>query len=483
MVETVKIGNICIPKETYLSMKAAFAQKVGYKPSQGQWEMHNSIDRYRICCAGARFGKSMAGGFEAAFHAAAFADFRVWIVAPVYELAEKEFSWAMEFLSRYEIRPGISLAKMGRLSRPFKGSCSIKFDWLSFITTKSTDNPDSLLGEELDMLVLGEAGRIPKKVYNRELRARIGPREGQIFAASTAAGNVGLFSELLAKGLLNTPGWHTWMFSTIDNPTFSLDEFEEAKKLLDKDTFAEQYEGKLVSRKGLVFSDFDPQIHTVNPKEIKLANNLISIALQPGGQNPTVVLFISYDPTRGQVIVLDEIYDTSTPIGDTLDKAKEYVKGKRVNQGIFTDATNKAILLSLEKKGLRTVINQDEQKISRMHVMAGRAQIVRSMLKPINGKPRFVISSKCVNLLEEFEKCSWPEKPKEEDCKLLSEVPQPKYFQGIQALSHIFGSLYGKVLLNQNLKSVETKGSEKKRLVTTNTKDNRFSDVFLENLK
>ena len=135
-----------------------------------------------------RFGKSMAGGFEAAFHVAAFADFRVWIVAPIYDLSDKEFDWALDFLGRYEVKPGISLLRMCRLSSPVKGSRAVETPWGSFIKTKSTDNPDSLLGDELDLMILGEAGRIPKTVWERELRARLGPREGMVFAASTAAG-------------------------------------------------------------------------------------------------------------------------------------------------------------------------------------------------------------------------------------------------------------------------------------------------------
>ena len=428
-----------IDKKKYLTMKAMFAKRVGYKPSEGQYKVHTSLARNRCCCAGARFGKSMAGGFEAAFHVAAFADFRVWIVAPIYDLSDKEFDWALDFLGRYEVKPGISLLRLCRLSSPVKGSRAVETPWGSFIKTKSTDNPDSLLGDELDLMILGEAGRIPKTVWERELRARLGPREGMVFAASTAAGDTGLFAEFLEEGRKGTPDWETWELSTIDNPTFSLVEYEVAKRQLDPDVFAEQYEGKLISRRGLVFK-FDETKHVIPdsqiPQEVRILNTAVSV--QPGGQNPSVAVFMTYNPTQNLYYVLDEIYDEETIFTDTVDKIKVKMAGKNLIGGIITDWANREAQTKLEKAGLAVVVNDTERKLGRNPALAARTQTMQSILKIIDGMPRIVISDKCIRLIEDFKKCKWPDSPREEADRLVSEIPLLKYFQGPQALAHIF---------------------------------------------
>ena len=38
--------------------KAAVFQALGYKPTEGQWEFHNSDARFKIAVCGRRYGKS-----------------------------------------------------------------------------------------------------------------------------------------------------------------------------------------------------------------------------------------------------------------------------------------------------------------------------------------------------------------------------------------------------------------------------------------
>lgn len=198
--------NICrtIPQEQLISLKAAFAARCGYCPSEGQAQIHQSTKRFRVCVAGARFGKSMAEGFEIAFHLQ-FPNFRAWIVAPVYNLADKEFDWVMHFLAAYKRDDGRSLYEIGKICDPNKGPRNFSTPWGSFVETKSTENPEQLLGEELDLIAFGEGAYIPRKVWENQLRARIGPREGQLLAFSTGNSDSGLFSDFVANGFSDDP--------------------------------------------------------------------------------------------------------------------------------------------------------------------------------------------------------------------------------------------------------------------------------------
>jgi len=171
--------------------KSAFFGIIGYHPHERQASIHSSGSRFRVVAAGARSGKSMAAGVEIAYEL--FKPNRhIWCVATQYELAEKEFDWAVQFLDRGKIK-GVKLLDLCRCTMSRKGSKSLETPWGSWARTKSAEKPTSLLGDELDFLVLCEASQIPTVVWERYLRPRIGPRNGKVLACSTPNADAGLF--------------------------------------------------------------------------------------------------------------------------------------------------------------------------------------------------------------------------------------------------------------------------------------------------
>ena len=218
--------------------KETFFKKIGYEPSPMQAQVHFSDARFRVLAAGARAGKSMLAGAEAAY-TFMFPNKNIWICGTQYELAEKEFVWVVDFLNRFKYRgsPLLSFCSVGMGQR---GSKEIVSPWGSFIRTKSTEKPQLLLGEELDLLILSEASQIAKKPYERMLRPRLGPRKGGLLAISTPNADSGLFSELYAQAKdADDPEWKCWQASTLANPYFSKEEYEVARKELPPDVFKE----------------------------------------------------------------------------------------------------------------------------------------------------------------------------------------------------------------------------------------------------
>lgn len=430
-------------------MKASFAKRVGYTPSAGQALVHSSNKRFRVVVAGARFGKSMAGGFEASFHLL-FPDFRIWCVAPVYELADKEFNWCLEFLARYKAPDGRSIFDYGKLADPSKGSRTFSLPWGSFIKTKSTENADSLLGEELDMIVFGEASCVPREPWERKLRARIGPRDGMVLAFSTGAGDNGLFAEFVENGLSEDEEtrkyWQTWQFKTIDNPTFSTEEWERAKAELDPDVFSEQYEGKLVSRRGLVFRFTENHILKTLPKDSE--NLPILASIQPGYKNPCSVVFLMYDFQEKTYIVYDELYLKETLLSDIATQIRAKTAGRRF-LGCLSDYWQPDAIREIEKTGLGVSVNDEERKVGRVQGTIMRVRTLQNVLRiRENGNSRLKIFHKCENTINDFQKCKWPDKPKEESDKLEAEIPLPKFFQSPQATSHAIAFLEASAGIN-----------------------------------
>lgn len=433
------ISRLDFTAEQIGQMKMNFASQVQYTPSPGQAEVHLSTKRYRIVLAGARFGKSMLAGFEAAFYPSTFVDCRVWLVGPSYELAEREFNWTVEFLSRYKMpKTQGRLIERCQMSSPTRGKRKIQFLWGSFIETRSTDSMESLLGEELDLIVLCEAACIPREAWERYLRARIGPRKGLLLAPSTGAGDTNIFAEFVQNGLADTPemkDWKTWLFSTIDNPTFDRNEYYQAKKELAPEVFREQYEGKLVSRRGLVFRFQNAHIEQKLPEDIMYWPVVASI--QPGYKNPCAVVFIAYKAATQEYLVIDEICLQETLMSEIAPRILAKTKGRRF-LGIFSDYWQKDGLEEMARCGLAIKTNEEEKKIGRQPSIIARVRAVQNVLKYEEDiPPRFKIYRECVNTIDGFQKCKWPDRPKEEADRLESELPLPKFFQFPQAISHV----------------------------------------------
>lgn len=434
------ISRLDFTPEQILDMKANFANKIGFQPSPGQYQVICSDKRFRILMAGSRYGKSMVGGVEPAFYTHIFSDFRVWLVGPTYDLAEKEFNWITEFISRYPMPNGGRLIDRCQISSPTRGKRRILFEWGSFIETRSTENMKSLLGEELDMIVLCEASCIPREAWERYLRARIGPRKGMLLATSTGAGDTNLFAEFVKNGLTETEEfrqWKTWQFTTLDNPVFDHEEYEQARKELAPEVFSEQYEGKLVSRRGLVFRFQNAHIAQKLPDDID--DLPIAVSIQPGYKNPCAVVFVAYRHKTREFLVIDELCFQETLTPDIVNRIREKLQGKRLlGQCVFSDVWLKDSIEEMGRYGLKIKTNDDEKKIGRQQSMISRVRAVQNILAFSEDIPlRFKIYRDCVHTIGDFQKCKWPDKPKEEADKLEAEFPLPKFFQFPQAIAHI----------------------------------------------
>ena len=136
-----------------------------YEPHEGQRQFHDSTKRFRILACGSRWGKSKAVAMEALWDIFKDSNRRGWIVAPTYELAAKVFRYVIESMTA---RPETSNLILRHSDREMFLQTKI----LSELKGKSADNPDSLLGEALDFVIVDEAPSISREVWEIYLQPR-----------------------------------------------------------------------------------------------------------------------------------------------------------------------------------------------------------------------------------------------------------------------------------------------------------------------
>lgn len=421
-----------------LGCKLRFFEKIGYRPSIGQYEVHKDTSRYRVIVAGSRYGKSMFAGAESAFQLM-LPESMTWYVGPTYQLAEKEFLHCLKFLSKFKIN-GRRLIDMMRPSIPERGSRKIRTPWGSLAQTMSTEKKSQLLGEELDLAILCEAGQIPRSAWNQYLRQRLGSRIGGAIIPSTGSNDLGLFADMVEWGKSKNPKyfeWKSWEFSTKDNPTFSMKEWRQAKKELDPVIFAEQYEGKLVSRRGKVFPQFsDKNIFMSYPQGFEDWPVIRVIHHEKNSfQNPFVCLWIAIEPKIRNFWVYKEYYKKQIVPMDACQIVKEESSGRRIITTI-TDYYNPTLQDTL-RRNLGAVQVNPEKKYNRKHSVVRRIQIMQLDIQANEGIPRIKIhKEKCKNTLEDCRRARFPDARKEEAEMAEAEMPTTKYMSSPQAISY-----------------------------------------------
>lgn len=414
--------------------------RCGYTPHEKQAGIHESPERFRIVAAGARAGKSMLAGAEVAATLLKPGK-RIWIVAAQYELADKEFDWALQFLSMAPWSDGRKLIDLARVTSAAHGSRIISFPWGSWVKTKSCEKPTSLLGEEIDLMVLGEASQIPRDSWARYLRARLGSRRGRLLATSTPNSDSGLFMEFFENGLKNEgdyADWKSWQFSTLDNPTFPREEWTKLEKELATDVFREQCRGEFVSRRGKVFKEFD-KVHLADSLPAGAEHWTIVRGVQRGFANPAVCLWIALETDAKQRIcgywVVDELYELEMLPKDFCGKIIEKSKGKRI-LATMGNYWEQEVIAEFSRYGVPCQAN-DEKKLNKNVALIKRIQAIQNVMKiHPDGRTRFHVLKSCKHTIEELDKLKWPDRQKEEAERAEIEIPLSKYLPIPSALSY-----------------------------------------------
>ena len=152
---------------------------------QAQKKVAESEARWKILCAGRRFGKTRLG-VQLCIQTA-LAGGRAWWVAPTFSIAR--VGWRALESAAYsfpkEIEPKISIANM-----------EVLFPNGGFIACKSADNPQRLRGEGLDFIVIDEAAFVKPEVWQEVLRPTLTERKGSALFISTPLGIGNWFYDL-----------------------------------------------------------------------------------------------------------------------------------------------------------------------------------------------------------------------------------------------------------------------------------------------
>lgn len=218
-------------------------------PKQQQVQQEFRDHRFGVLVAGRRWRKTSLGVLLCLDVASQGG--RAWWLAPIYEQAM--IGWRMMTpLARQIIASGVALEIR-------EGDHSINFPNGGVIRVRSTDNPDSLRGEGLDLAVCDEAAMMKETVWTEALRPALSDRQGKALFISTPKGRNWFWR--LYSDAETRDGWARWQFPSWTNPGLARPEIDQARQELPSRVFQQEYAAEFLDDVGAVFRNVDGCIH------------------------------------------------------------------------------------------------------------------------------------------------------------------------------------------------------------------------------
>ena len=386
---------------------------MGYKPHLGQRKLHfpdKKTARFFVMVCGRRFGKTTASAMEATYYASQ-PNKKIWLVGLSYDKADLMFR---------EVWQKMVVGRANDIERASEKERYIKFKWGTTVEAKSADNPDSLVGEGLDLLIMDEVAKMKRKIWDMYLSPTLSDRKGKGIFITTPEG----FNWIYDLFLLGKQDdlWESHQAPTWDNdvvfPDGKRDQFLiERKRNMSKELYEQEYGAMFTSFEGRVY----PFDRSLDMGEFPYNPNFPTFcSIDFGFRMPAALWFQTY-MVGGvpHINVIDEIVHKQNIKTDEfieMIKSKRYAVREYYGDPAGMQAQGQSGLGDIEifrRNGVHVKSVRD--KVSR-NIASGITH-VRGFIENAQGQ-RFVhIDRKCMGLAEDLENYRYPESGEGKDLK------------------------------------------------------------------
>lgn len=205
--------------------------------------LHSSQDRartdparFKVLACGRRWGKTRLGSvmcLETALQGG-----RAWWVAPSYKMAN--VGWRL--ITRLSLQiPQATVNKSDRV---------VTFPNGGEIAVRSADNPDSLRGEGLDLVIMDECAFMQEGAWTEALRPALADRKGRAIFISTPKGR-NWFWRMFQAGMAGDNDIMSLQLPTTDNPFIDDSEIEAARLTLPEIVYRQEFLAEFIEESGL----------------------------------------------------------------------------------------------------------------------------------------------------------------------------------------------------------------------------------------
>ena len=355
--------------------------QTGMELSPAQAQIASDKHRFRVVNCGRRFGKTTLA-IDEMKACAALRNARIAYIAPTFQQA-RDIAWE-------------------QLKRDLNG-CNInetrleirvpnKYGNESLIVLRGWESIETLRGQSFDLIVIDEVASMRNfwRQWEEVVRPTLTDRKGEVLFISTPKG-FNHFYDLFNLQEKDTD-FKSFHFTSYDNPNIPPEEIDKAKLQLTEDRFAQEYMADFRKTEGLVYKGFDRTKHVYSDRNLEPEHAEVLAGIDWGWTNPASSHKYKKSPDRIYWIT-EEFYKTGKTTGEIIEWVLTYGATKVYPDPAEPDRNEEA-----RRAGLNV---RDVSK----DIEAGIA-CVQDLFK----QDRIRIHSSCVNLIEELETYSYPEK-------------------------------------------------------------------------
>ena len=375
-------------------------------PAQSQ--IAKATNRFRVVCCGRRFGKTTLAVEEIKGKAVSKPN-RIAYIAPTYRQA-RDIAWEM---LRRELQPIILDTNESRLEikvRTLRGGESL-------IVLRGWESIETLRGQAFDFIIIDEVAMMRdfQLQWQEVIRPTLTDTKGEVMFISTPRG-FNHFYDLFNQESKDED-FKSFHFTSYDNPHLPKDELQKAKQELTEDRFAQEYLADFRKTEGLVFKEFNREKHIYIEKIFDIYERLGGVDF--GYTNPAAVMEIIKD-SRNNYWINEEWYQNRKTDAEVAD----YTASKEFHR-VYPDPENAGAIEELKRRK----VNIREVKKGKNSVQAG-IQVIRELFKA----NRLKIHNSCINLIQELETYSYPDK---KDMRNEEELPIKENDHAIDAIRYV----------------------------------------------
>lgn len=306
-----------------------------------------------------------------------------FVIAPTYPLFNR--TTLPEFRRRFDFDPEVR----GQYKEQKK---EYRLRTGGVIYFGSADRPDSLEGGQVRACWSDESGQI-KRASWEAIQRRLGVLMGRCLHTTTPYALNWLKADFYDRWKQGDPDYDVIQFRSVDSPHYPKQEYERAKRTLDRRTFDMRYDALFRKMAGLVYAEFAQ----ANIKEPKGEFKRVVAGVDWGFYPDPAAIILHGEDSQGRIWVFYEYYHLRKTPEELIKDAVEI--GKKHNVNVWWCGHDEpGMIEAFRQSGL------DARKNEIMSVDEGQGKVIE-LIK----NEAFFVSKKCPNWLDEVETHHIPE--------------------------------------------------------------------------
>jgi len=370
------------------------------------WQSEVSLDqhRYKIVNCGRRAGKSFLVSCEMLKFGTENSNVDIWYISPTYKQS-KSIMWEM----LKDIIP------LEYISKSNESELIINLINGSRILLKGGDKPDSLRGVKIDFCVFDETAFFLRweEVW-KVIRPTLVDSKANVWFISTPNG----FNHFKTLYETQSPDFKSFHFTSYDNPYLDSKEIDSMKLEMDEDSFAQEVLGEFRKMSGLIYKEFNRDIHLVNIPIHKFTSEwTFTRVLDFGFAHKSALGYFAISPNKDEIYLYDGIYESGLFESQIAEIVKEKDIGKQIIRPV-ADSAQPMSIAQLFHYGVR-FDPVDKETDSVKNGIVRVAELLK--VRPDTGKPTLMFNKDFTWIADEFETYRWIENKSSDG--VVREVP------------------------------------------------------------